>query len=54
MEFNMLQEYYTYTKGVVYVLMGAILVAFVLYWPFLMGGKDEQADNDRFKHHDNA
>ncbi len=42
MEFHTLQEYYTFSKGVVYLLMGGILVAVTLYWQFLMGGKDDE------------
>ena len=38
MEFFNLQEYYTFTKGTVYLIMGAILVGVTLYWQFLMGG----------------
>ena len=44
MEFHTLQEYYTFSKGVVYLLMGGILVAVTLYWQFLMGGKDDSKD----------
>ena len=43
MEFHMLQEYYTHTKGVVYLIMGGVLVAVTLYWQFIMGGKDESS-----------
>ncbi|MDD3313110.1 sulfate respiration complex protein HmcD [Pseudodesulfovibrio sp.] len=38
MEFFTLQDYYTHTKGIVYLIMGGILVAATLYWQFLMGG----------------
>jgi hypothetical protein len=38
MEFFNLQDYYTFTKGVVYLLMGGILVGATLYWQFLLGG----------------
>lgn len=41
MEFHTLQEFYTHTKGVVYLIMGGILVAATLYWSFVMGGKDD-------------
>ncbi|AMK10750.1 MAG: sulfate respiration complex protein HmcD [Pseudodesulfovibrio sp.] len=38
MEFYTVQDYYTFTKGCVYLIMGGILVAATLYWQFLMGG----------------
>ncbi|WP_419785266.1 sulfate respiration complex protein HmcD [Pseudodesulfovibrio sp.] len=38
MEFFTLQDYYTHTKSIVYLIMGGILVAATLYWRFLMGG----------------
>lgn len=38
MEFYNLQDYYTFTKGVVYLIMGGILVGATLYWQFLLGG----------------
>ncbi len=43
MEFHTLQEYYTFSKGVVYLIMGGILIAATLYWSFLMDDKDEKA-----------
>ncbi len=52
MEFYLLQDYYTYTKGVVYLIMGGILVAATLYLRFVMGGKEDSADphGDEHKH----
>ncbi len=44
MEFHTLQEYYTFSKGVVYLIMGGILIAVTMYWAFLMGDKDEKAN----------
>ncbi len=41
MEFFNLQTYFTFTKGVVYLIMGGILVAVTLYWQFLMGGNNK-------------
>jgi len=38
MEFYTLQDFYTFTKGTVYLIMGGILVAATLYWQFLLGG----------------
>lgn len=43
MEFHTLQEYYTFSKGVVYLIMGGILIAVTLYWSFLMEDKDKKA-----------
>jgi hypothetical protein len=44
MEFNSLHEFYLYTKGNIYLIMGGILVAVVLYWSFIMGGEDHEKD----------
>lgn len=41
MEFHTLQEFYTFTKGNVYLIMGGVLIAATLFWQFLMGGKDD-------------
>jgi len=41
MEFYTLQEFFTHSKGVVYLIMGGILVAVTLWWQFLFGGKDD-------------
>ncbi|WP_027178262.1 sulfate respiration complex protein HmcD [Maridesulfovibrio bastinii] len=38
MEIHTLQEYYTFTKGIMYLLMGGALVGVTLFWQFLMGG----------------
>ncbi len=56
MEFHTLQEYYTFSKGVVYLIMGGILVAVTMYWSFLMGGKEAEQDKaPKFDdHHDQA
>jgi hypothetical protein len=34
------QEFYTHTKGVIYVLMIAALIGFVFFWRFLTGKDD--------------
>ena len=41
MEFYSLQEYFTHTKTLTYLLMGGILVGAVLWWQFLMGEKKQ-------------
>ncbi len=39
--FYTLQDFMTHTKGVVYIIMGAILVLMPLFWRFLTD-KDDQ------------
>lgn len=39
--FYTLQDFMTYTKGVVYIIMGIILVLMPLFWRFLTD-KDDQ------------
>lgn len=34
-DIHTLQEFYTYTKGVIYLLMPAILIGMVGFWTFL-------------------
>jgi drug/metabolite transporter superfamily protein YnfA len=36
-EFNTLHDFMVHSKGIVYVLMGGILIAAVLFWKFLTG-----------------
>ncbi len=50
MEIFTLQDFYTYTKGIVYLLMGGALVGVTLYWQFLMGGKEEKSDDSHHHH----
>ncbi|QJT08328.1 sulfate respiration complex protein HmcD [Oceanidesulfovibrio marinus] len=51
MEFHTLQDFLTYTKGNVYLIMGGILIAAALFWQFLMGGKDNTEDEfEQYKH----
>jgi hypothetical protein len=40
-EFHTLYEFMVHTKGVIYVLMGIILVCFLGFWAFLTGREDE-------------
>lgn len=40
MEIHNLQEYYTFTKGIVYLIMGGALVGVTLFWQYLMGGNN--------------
>ncbi|MDO9264633.1 MAG: hypothetical protein Q7U02_11750 [Desulfosalsimonadaceae bacterium] len=35
------QDFYTYTKGVLYFLMFVSLIGIVLFWRFLSGKDDE-------------
>ncbi len=35
--FNTLHDFMVYTKGVVYILILAILIGFVAFWSFLNG-----------------
>ncbi len=39
--FHTLQQFLTYTKGGVYLLMGAALIVYLLYWLFLTGRDEE-------------
>ncbi|MFZ2632474.1 MAG: hypothetical protein WA081_23260 [Desulfosalsimonadaceae bacterium] len=39
------QNYYTYTKGVLYVLMFVALIGIALFWKFLSGKDDEKNSN---------
>jgi hypothetical protein len=41
MDINTLQEFYTYTKGITYILMVLILVGITGFWLFLTE-RDEQ------------
>ncbi len=41
MEFFSLQELYTYSKGITYLIMGGILVFVPLYWGFLTDREDD-------------
>jgi len=36
------QDYYTHTKGVLYILMIAALIGIAFFWRFLSGGDDEE------------
>lgn len=45
MEYHVLQDFLTHTKGTVYVLMGAALVVFVLWWRFLSARDPENHKN---------
>lgn len=51
MEFYSLQEFFTHTKGIVYLLMGGILVSVLLWWQFLMGGKEDSPAEDHHSGH---
>ena len=39
--FHTLQAFFTYSKGMTYVLMGAVLLAMLAMWNFLVG-RDEK------------
>ncbi len=41
--FYSLQEFMTYSKGITYLIMGAILILMPLYWLFLTD-RDEQKE----------
>ncbi len=41
MEYHTLQEFLTHSKGIIYLIMGAVLVAATLWWHFIMGGKQD-------------
>lgn len=45
MEFHVLQNFLTFTKGWVYVLMGGALAVFVLWWRFLTARDPENHRN---------
>jgi hypothetical protein len=38
------QDFYTHTKGVVYILMIAAPIGFVFFWRFLTGKDDENKE----------
>ena len=40
--FHTLQEFMTYTKGVVYIIMVLALLAVVGFWRFLAGNDDQE------------
>lgn len=40
--FYSLQEFMTYTKGVVYIIIVVALLAFVGFWRFLAGNDDQE------------
>ena len=40
--FYTLQEYYTFTKGVTYVLIIMALAGFLWFWQFLTAGDDDE------------
>jgi hypothetical protein len=40
MEFYTLQEFFTYTKGVIYLLVILALIGMAGFWRFLDGGDD--------------
>jgi hypothetical protein len=39
--FYTLQDYLLHTKGVIYILIVAILLAMLGFWRFLMGGNED-------------
>jgi hypothetical protein len=41
MDFSNLQEFMAHTKGVIYVLIIAILLGFTAFWGFLSGNDDD-------------
>jgi hypothetical protein len=41
MEFHTLQEYFTFTKGVIYIVIVATLVGMTAFWNFLTGRDDD-------------
>lgn len=41
MEFFSLQDFYTFSKGVTYLIMGGILIFMPLYWGFLTDREDD-------------
>ena len=45
MEFYVLQDFLTFTKGNVYLLMGAGLITFVVWWNFLFSREPENHKN---------
>jgi len=40
--FHSLQDFMMFTKGVTYILMGAILVLLPLFWRFLTGREEKK------------
>ncbi len=40
-EFHTLHDFMVHSKGVIYLLMGGILVGFVAFWRFLTGREEK-------------
>ena len=36
------QDFYTHTKGIIYILMVVALIGIALFWRFLSGNDDEK------------
>ncbi|MGE4505228.1 MAG: sulfate respiration complex protein HmcD [Desulfovibrionaceae bacterium] len=47
MEYYVLQDFLSFTKGTVYLLMGAGLACFVAWWRFLFSREPENHKNVR-------
>lgn len=44
--FYTLQEFYTHTKGITYILILVFLIAVVCFWSFLAGKDEEKNGNN--------
>ena len=40
------QEFYTYTKGIIYILIIASLIGVACFWNFLAGKDEDKNGND--------
>lgn len=45
-----LHDFMLHSKGVTYILMGAVLVGMVIVWRFLLDRSDEDYDRFNIKH----
>lgn len=45
-----LHDFMLHSKGVTYILMGAVLVGMVIVWSFLFDRSDEDSDRFNIKH----
>jgi hypothetical protein len=41
MEIHTLHEFFSYTKGIIYILIVAILIGMTAFWKFLTGGDED-------------
>jgi hypothetical protein len=50
--FYTLQDFFTHSKGVTYVLMGLALLAFVAIWNFLVSREEDEYSGEGWEMHE--